>query len=55
MKSMKLRIVSVISAVIFCAVILGSLAFIAAESDHDCQGDGCAVCEIIKHSHILDI
>ncbi len=49
MKSMKLRIVSVISAVIFCAVILGSLAFIAAEADHDCQGEGCAVCEMIKH------
>ena len=38
------RIISIIAAAAFLLAILCSMAYIAAEADHDCVGDGCAIC-----------
>ena len=33
-----------LTALAVCAAILLSLCFVAAEADHDCQGENCPVC-----------
>lgn len=53
MISRKQKIAAFITALIFGAVILGSLFFIASASDHDCAGDDCKICEIIQQCEIL--
>ena len=53
MTSRKQRIVSVISALVFGAVILGSLFFIASASAHDCTGEDCHICEMIQQCEKL--
>lgn len=42
------RIISIIAAAAFLLAILCSMAYIAAEADHDCDGDGCAICAQIS-------
>lgn len=51
--SRKQRIFALISALLFGVVILGSLAFIAAESGHVCADDNCRICEAIQQSEKL--
>ena len=51
--STKQKILAFISAVVFGAVILGSLSFIASASKHDCAGEDCAVCELIQQCEKL--
>lgn len=42
------RIAALIVSVMFCFVLLGSFVFIAQSTDHDCQGDDCAVCMAVS-------
>lgn len=46
------------AALLSCALaltVLLSCLFVAAEADHDCEGDGCPVCELIQAvSHGID-
>ena len=42
------RIISIIAAATLLLSILCSMVYIAAEADHDCVGDGCAICAQIS-------
>ncbi len=53
MISTKQRIISILSALVFGAVILSSLYFISASSEHDCAGDNCHICEMIRQCEKL--
>ena len=44
MKLMKRKTIVFLTALAVCAAILLSLCFVAAEADHDCQGENCPVC-----------
>ena len=48
------RIVSMLTAMAVCFVMLFSACFIAAEAHHDCAGEGCTVCaQIISCENVL--
>ena len=49
----KRRAAAVCAAVILALSLLFSLAFIAAEADHDCGGAHCAVCRQIQMCQAL--
>ena len=40
----KFRFMTGLLAVVLAFVMLSSIAYIAAESDHDCTGGDCAIC-----------
>jgi len=42
------RVVSAFCGVILLAALLFSSLFVVAESDHDCEGDGCPVCLLLQ-------
>ena len=44
----KFRFMTGLLAVVLAFVMLSSLAYIAAESDHDCTGGDCAICHQIN-------
>ena len=44
----KFRFMTGLLAVVLAFVMLSSLAYIAAESDHDCTGADCAICHQIN-------
>lgn len=44
----KFRFVAGLLAVVLAFVMLSSVAYIAAESDHDCTGVDCAICHQIN-------
>lgn len=47
------RVFIFLAALAFAVVILGSLAFIASSSQHDCSGEECSVCEMIQQCEKL--
>ncbi|MBQ6543503.1 MAG: hypothetical protein IJL77_03865 [Clostridia bacterium] len=47
MKSLKKFAVALLTALLVLA-LLSSAAYIAAESDHDCSGEDCAICMRIE-------
>ena len=40
----RIKRIAVLLAVIFAVTVFGSAVFEAAHADHDCCGEGCAVC-----------
>ena len=44
----KFRFMTGLLAVVLAFVMLSSVAYIAAESDHDCTGVDCAICHQIN-------
>ena len=42
----KFRFMTGLLAVVLAFVMLSSVAYIAAESDHDCTGVDCAICHV---------
>ena len=44
----KFRFMTGLLAVVLAFVMLSSVAYIAAESDHDCTGVNCAICHQIS-------
>ena len=44
----KFRFLTGLLAVVLAFVMLSSVAYIAAESDHDCTGVDCAICHQIS-------
>ena len=44
----KFRFMTGLLAVVLAFVMLSSVAYIAAESDHDCTGVDCAICRQIS-------
>ena len=44
----KFRFMTGLLAVVLAFVMLSSIAYIAAESDHDCTGVDCAICHQIN-------
>ena len=44
----KFRFITGLLAVVLAFVMLSSVAYIAAESDHDCTGVDCAICHQIN-------
>lgn len=42
------RIAALVLAVLVLCALLVSECFLAAESDHDCTGDNCAVCCVLN-------
>ena len=44
----KLKHLSALLALIFALSVFGAIAFEAAEYDHDCAGEGCAVCMALE-------
>ena len=44
----KFRFMTGLLAVVLAFVMLSSVAYIAAESDHDCTGVDCAICHQIS-------
>ena len=44
----KFRFMTGLLAVVLAFVMLSSVAYIAAESDHDCTGVNCAICHQIN-------
>lgn len=53
MISRKLRAISFFTAFVFALVVLGSAIFISVESDHQCVGENCSICEVIHHCENL--
>ena len=42
------KITAVIISVLMAAVVLFSVFYIAAEADHECEGEHCQICECIE-------
>ena len=53
MKSKKMRVITLLLAVVFGLIILGSIAFSAAEADHSCSGEDCEICLTIEQCEKL--
>ena len=44
----KFRFLTGLLAALLAVVMLSSAVYIAAEADHDCSGEGCAICHQIS-------
>ena len=44
----RFRFLSGVLAAVLAVVMLSSVAYIAAEADHDCSGEDCAICRQIS-------
>ena len=44
----KFRFMMRLLAVVLAVVMLSSAVYLAVEADHDCSGDGCAICHQIS-------
>ena len=53
MKSKKMRVITLLLVVVFGLIILGSIAFSAAEADHSCSGEDCEICLTIEQCEKL--
>lgn len=49
MRSTKTRLLAFAMALLLGIIILGSLTLIAAQANHDCDGEECSVCELLRH------
>ena len=53
MKSKKMRVITLLLAVVFGLIILDSIVFSAAEADHICSGEDCEICLTIDQCEKL--